>query len=64
MRRAVSAWGFKLVAKAPRWDSDTVSAIYVPEGFDGNEVPRYFFDFEDMIKTNANGYFSYTPPTG
>ena len=22
------------------------------------------FDFEDMIKINATGYFSYTPPLG
>jgi alanine-glyoxylate transaminase/serine-glyoxylate transaminase/serine-pyruvate transaminase len=43
VRRAVSAWGLKLVAKAPRWHSDTVSAIYVPEGFDGNEVVRHAY---------------------
>jgi len=43
VRRAVSAWGLKLVAKAPQWHSDTVSAIYVPEGFDGNEVVRHAY---------------------
>ncbi len=32
VRRAVAAWGLKLVAKAPKWHSDTVSAIYVPKG--------------------------------
>lgn len=26
-------------------------------------LPRCFFDFQDMIKTNADGYFPYTPAT-
>ncbi|MGH8626599.1 MAG: aminotransferase class V-fold PLP-dependent enzyme, partial [Gammaproteobacteria bacterium] len=43
VRRAVVAWGLKLVAKEPKWYSDTVSAIYVPEGFDGNEVVRHAY---------------------
>jgi alanine-glyoxylate transaminase/serine-glyoxylate transaminase/serine-pyruvate transaminase len=43
VRKAVEAWGLKLVAKAPKWHSDTVSAIYVPEGFDGNEVVRHAY---------------------
>lgn len=43
VRLAVDAWGLKLVAKAPKWYSDTVSAIYVPEGFDGNEVVRHAY---------------------
>ncbi|MGH8579908.1 MAG: aminotransferase class V-fold PLP-dependent enzyme, partial [Gammaproteobacteria bacterium] len=43
VRRAVAAWGLKLVAKEPKWHSDTVSAIYVPEGFDGNEVVRHAY---------------------
>ena len=34
VRRAVSAWGLSLCAKAPKWHSDTVSAIVIPEGFD------------------------------
>ncbi len=36
VRAAVDAWGLKLVAKEPKWHSDTVSAIYVPEGIDAN----------------------------
>jgi len=40
VRRAVAAWGLELCAKEPKWYSDTVSAICVPEGFDGNEVAR------------------------
>ncbi len=43
VRRAVAAWGLTLVAKEPKWYSDTVSAIYVPEGFDGNEVVRHAY---------------------
>ena len=37
-RRAVDAWGLKLVATGPEWHSDTVSAIYVPEGYDATQV--------------------------
>lgn len=37
-RRAVAAWGLSLCAKAPRWHSDTVSAIMVPPGFNGADV--------------------------
>ena len=40
VRRAVDAWGLKLCAKEPKWYSDTVSAICVPEGFDGNDVAK------------------------
>jgi Serine-pyruvate aminotransferase/archaeal aspartate aminotransferase len=39
-RRAVKAWGLKLCAKEPKWYSDTVSGIYVPEGYNGTEVVR------------------------
>lgn len=38
VRRAVDAWGLKLCATQPKWHSDTVSAIVVPEGFDANDV--------------------------
>ncbi len=38
VRAAVRAWGLKLCAKAPQWHSDTVSAIMVPEGFNGADV--------------------------
>ncbi len=37
-RAAVKAWGLSLCAKDPKWYSDTVSAIMVPEGFNGAEV--------------------------
>ncbi len=39
VRRAVmDGWGFKLAATEPKWHSDTVSAICVPEGFDAAQV--------------------------
>jgi alanine-glyoxylate transaminase/serine-glyoxylate transaminase/serine-pyruvate transaminase len=31
-------WELKLCAKEPKWYSDTVSAVLVPEGFNGAEV--------------------------
>jgi alanine-glyoxylate transaminase / serine-glyoxylate transaminase / serine-pyruvate transaminase len=37
-RRAVKAWGLELCARAPKWHSDTVSAIMVPSGINGAEV--------------------------
>ena len=40
VRKAVDAWGLKLCAKEPKWHSDTVSAIYVPEGIDSNAVVK------------------------
>ncbi len=38
VRAAVRAWGLKLCAKAPRWHSDTVSAILLPDGFSAADV--------------------------
>jgi alanine-glyoxylate transaminase / serine-glyoxylate transaminase / serine-pyruvate transaminase len=39
VRAAVmEGWNLKLCAKEPKWYSDTVSAILVPEGFDGAKV--------------------------
>lgn len=40
VRAGVDAWGLKLCAKEPKWHSDTVSAILVPEGFDSAAVVR------------------------
>jgi len=37
-RAAVKAWGLTLCAKDPKWNSDTVSAIMVPSGFNAAEV--------------------------
>ena len=37
-RAAIKAWGLELCARAPKWHSDTVSAIMVPPGFNGADV--------------------------
>lgn len=44
VRRGVRALGLELCAAGPRWYSDTVSAIRVPEHVDGAEVCRIGFD--------------------
>ena len=44
VRRAVSAWGLELCAKEPKWYSDAVSAIMVPEGFDSAEVLKNAYE--------------------
>lgn len=43
VRRAVKAWGLELCAQSPELCSDTVSAIYVPKGFDSNELTDHAF---------------------
>lgn len=43
VRRAVSAWGLTLCAKEPKWHSDTVSAILLPEGFDSAALVRHAY---------------------
>ncbi len=43
VRQAVAAWGLSLCAKEPRWYSDTVSAIRVPDGFDANDVVKHAY---------------------
>jgi alanine-glyoxylate transaminase/serine-glyoxylate transaminase/serine-pyruvate transaminase len=40
VRRGVSALGLRLCATDAKWESDTVSAIKVPEGIDSAEVVR------------------------
>ncbi|MBI1731449.1 MAG: aminotransferase class V-fold PLP-dependent enzyme [Gammaproteobacteria bacterium] len=55
VRKAVEAWGLKLVAADPKWYSDTVSAIYVPEGFDGNEMVRHAYKFYNIALSVSLG---------
>jgi len=47
VREAVKAWGLELCAKSPELYSDTVSAIWVPEGFDANALT------DRLLKTYA-----------
>ena len=44
IRRGISAWGLKLCARSPELYSDTVSAIYVPEGFDSDVLTNLAYD--------------------
>ncbi|ODA66277.1 serine--glyoxylate aminotransferase [Methyloligella halotolerans] len=44
VRAAVDAWGLALCAKDPKWHSDTVSAIMVPEGVNGSDVIKLAFE--------------------
>ena len=48
VRRAVDAWGLRLCAKEPKWHSDTVSAIMLPEGIDGNELVKHAYERYDL----------------
>jgi len=43
VRKAVAAWGLKLCAKEPKWYSDTVSAVVVPDGLDSAQVVKTAF---------------------
>lgn len=40
VRAAVRAWDLQICAKEEKWNSDTVSAIYVPEGIDSADIVR------------------------
>ncbi len=44
VRRAVAGWGFRLCAQAPKWHSDTVSAVVLPEGFDSTAFARHAYE--------------------
>ncbi len=48
VRAAVSAWGMSPIAKDEKWYSDTVTAVKVPEGFDGNEVVRHAYKYYNL----------------
>lgn len=48
VRAAVDAWGLRLCAKAPRWHSNTVSAVVVPEGINGAQVIDIAFRRYDL----------------
>lgn len=44
VRLAVDAWGLTVCATDPKWYSDTVTAIVVPEGKDSNAVIKAAYD--------------------
>ncbi|GBU16143.1 MULTISPECIES: aminotransferase class V-fold PLP-dependent enzyme [Methylobacterium] len=43
-RQAVAAWGLKTCAKDPKWNSDTVTAIVVPEGVDAAKIIKHAYE--------------------
>ena len=43
VRRGVAAWGLSLCAKDPKWYSDTVTTICVPEGIDSTKVVTHAY---------------------
>ena len=47
-RRAVEAWGLTVCAKEAKWNSDTVSAIVVPEGYNANDVIQTAYKKYDL----------------
>jgi len=40
VRLGVAAWGLAICAKAPKWHSDTVTAVLVPTGFNSDDVVK------------------------
>lgn len=56
VRAAVAAWqGCELVARGPEWHSDTVSAIYAPEGVDAREViSTAYYKYQTSLGTGLN----------
>lgn len=53
VRAAVAEWpGCRLVAEGPEWHSDTVSAIYTPEGVDARRViETAYFKYQTSLGT-------------
>ena len=43
-RQAVAAWGLKPCAKEAKWNSDTVTAIVVPEGIDAAKIIKHAYE--------------------
>ena len=43
VRKAIAAWGLTPIAAGPEWYSDTVTAVRVPDGLDGNAVVRHAY---------------------
>ncbi len=55
VRAAVRAWGMTPVAKQEKWYSDTVTAVKVPSGFDGNEVVRHAYKYYNLALSISLG---------
>jgi alanine-glyoxylate transaminase/serine-glyoxylate transaminase/serine-pyruvate transaminase len=55
VRAGIGAWGLTLCAKAPKWHSDTVSAVMVPEGKNGADVIDVAFRRYDLALGSGLG---------
>jgi len=55
VRAGIAAWGLKLCAKAPKWHSETVSAVMVPEGKNGADVIDVAFRRYDLALGSGLG---------
>jgi alanine-glyoxylate transaminase / serine-glyoxylate transaminase / serine-pyruvate transaminase len=58
VRAAVKAWGLHVCAKDPKWNSDTVSAVMVPEGINGATVISLAFKNYDLALGAGLGQMS------
>lgn len=47
-KAAIDGWGLGLCAAEPKWYSDTISAIRVPDGFDANNVVKLAYGRYDL----------------
>ncbi|WP_426443459.1 aminotransferase class V-fold PLP-dependent enzyme [Bradyrhizobium genosp. P] len=55
VRSAVNAWGLRLCAKTPKWHSDTVSAIHVPDGINSDEVVKCaYYRYQTSLGVGLN----------
>ena len=56
VRAAVSAWdGCELVSRGPEWASDTVSAIYAPDGVDARDViSTAYYKYQTSLGSGLN----------
>ncbi len=55
VRKAVDAWGLRLCANHEKWNSDTVSAIVVPDGVDAVEVIKTaYYRYNVSLGTGLN----------
>jgi len=56
-RRAVRGWGLEIVALDPREYSDTLTAIFVPDGFDADALRAAILERYDMSLGTGLGRF-------
>jgi len=55
VRAAVEAWGLRICAQGSEWYSDTVTTVFVPEGFDANDVIKTaYFRYDLSLGTGLN----------